>query len=304
MSIPASILATACEGPLTIKDIEGFETEPNITDPVLLEQIKNRNKDLARYRVGYVNKHYKEWQKIWPDGRPIEFYKALQACQEDFETVIKKESFRHAIRREVEAVVGAGAPSLRVSLTHESARQSPAINISPEMRAIDIMSWSQAFRKKVIQLILDEYSPSEIQTKTAIPVEQLDFVKGELNKLGFLKRKGKRKKEEKQCGLITGFTFIKNGKKFRAGKLLIPTYDPDMNPFKGLYDAMSVPFKKPMMCPVGYVLDYDSWYKLYENSHLHPYTNEKLGSLRCLIPIDTNNIEQYRSFIKNFPKAV
>jgi hypothetical protein len=304
LSIYLPTLASTADGPLTIKDVEGFEAQLNIEDQEILKLNKIRNRELTKYRVGYVNKHYREWQKVWPDGRPIEFYKALQVCQENFDGMIKKESFRRTIRKEVENIVGLGAPALRVSLTHESADQSPEINISPENKPPDVMAWSAAYRKKVIQLILDEYSPNEIQLKTGIRVEQQEAVRSELDRLGLLVIKQRKVKKKKENTPITGFTFIKNGKKYRAGMLLLPAYDPELNPFKGKYDIMSVLFKRPMMCPLGYVLDYESWVKIFESTHTHPYTHQRIPSFRCLTRITTENFEENRGFIKNLPEGV
>ena len=319
MTIPAN----APDGPLHFEDVAGRMKPVYVEDPNVQKSINEFNRKLMDLRIYRINTHYKEYQKIWPDGGLIDFFIGLQINHDDHVSLkqqFKKENFRELVKREsLDFQRKARINQTQINLRYETPQNTPEIDISPDdlkhqkglspAPIVDLSKWSKKNIDTFVKLVKEQFSNKEIGHKFLITDEQVEDVREQLNKKGLFtkkERKSKDKDSRPEKERISGFTFIKKGRKFRCGRYIFDPYDPDLNPLKGYIDDISQrPIKRPFICNNGYVLDYDTWYNIiYGKSnkianHIHPYTGEKLGSLAALTELTIDNFDEYKDKIKN-----
>ena len=319
MTIPPN----APDGPLHFDDVKGRMKPVYIDDPLVQKSVYDFNRKLMELRVYRINTNYREYQKIWPEGGLIDFFIALQLNEDDHVSLkdrLKKKEFIQMVRRESDHFQQkAGVSQTQINLRYETPQHTPEIDISPDdLRQqrqvspdsfVDLSKWSKRNIDTFVKLVREQFSNKEIGHKFQITEDQVENVKEQLDKKGLFQHKGRRQKDKEteiEKSRISGFTFIKKGKKFRCGRFVFDTYDPELNPLRGYIDDVSeTPIKRPFICPKGYVLDYDTWYNIiYGKSnkianHIHPYTGEKLGSMAALTELTTYNFDQYKDHIVN-----
>ena len=304
------------DGPLKLKDVECFKASfINMPDEQTRKYVERFNQDLFQRRINTVNAYYKQWLKIWPQGTPLHFFAALNTYKltvPEMETNLRDEGFK----RELIAFVGAEADKFKQkfqnSSSGESPKYSPLIDLSPEDRLAaikrsqmpDIDKWTTQYYNKVVRILKDSWDDMDknvLAESFKWTLEQCEFIYEELKKRNAFDQPQKRRRKSKEKRTFTGIMFIKDGITHRIGQPLFDPIDQTQNPLRGYCDPLTnLPFHRPMICPYGYVLDYDTWRNRLQY-HLHPYQQVPFTTMQSLTDLTVKNYDEYKDKIRNAP---
>lgn len=307
------------DGPLTLEDVQCWKPSLSIMpDPETKKAVEKFNENLFIRRINWVNKNYKNWLKIWPEGTPLHFFAAINTFKlqpADMEIELKKDKFIGELIDFVGPQADIFKQKFQATNKAVNPKYSPVIDLSPEERLAaikksqmpNIDAWPPKYYSKVVKIFQENYDYMDVKIfadSFKWTIEQCKYVYEELKKRNAFEKPQKQKKKAKTKITLTSITFLKDGKAHRLGQFVFDPIDQTQNPLKGYLDPITnLEFHRPMICPYGYVLDYNTWWNRLQQYHLHPYQDVPFTTMQSLTDLTVKNYDEYKDKIRNAPFA-
>lgn len=282
---------------LRFADVEGMiQPPPSCVDEATARGIMSFRRVIYARRVDKVNDRLDEFMEVWPKGRPIDFFIALEASNDNIADCLGKlyrKKFRRAIQAEARQR-GVSSHTHAISLDHSEFYTEEAED-DAEWSPEEVAKFKEAYVKFGTNFPRIAW---EIPTRNA---RQCKVIFGRLREAGDLPAAKTEEMENFMNNFMVGLTFTYKGRDFElsGNEQLLQIYK-KKNPIPGTVDKVTgqlILF--PAMSPDGYVLDYFTWKKLLESGGQNPFTDSTIYSMDELILLTVDNFDKYKDRIQN-----
>lgn len=284
-------------GLLRLADVEPMIPPPPAwSDPATSQSLMNFRRSIYARRVDKVNDRLDDFRDVWPKGRPIDYFIALESCRDDIGSALHKlcsKRYRRAVRVESHQRGVGGACAPRVALDHSAFFDDESADDAP---------WADeeiAQFKRIYARIGPDFPriaweiPSRNARQCRVIYEQL-AERGELPALAQA-----ADNEEHVRRFTLSLRFDHSGAVFEVGGGDAALREcREKNPFPGMRDRITgEEINFPAMSPDGYVLDYFTWLKILEKNSANPFTDCPIYSKDDIVLLTTDNIDEFRERI-------
>lgn len=322
------------EGVLQFSDVETLLPPPPLgLDPETQASVMNFRKKIFQMRLQKVNKNFQFLSDTWPQGRPIDYFIALELCNDDINVLSEKIKVQQFTRLVLSESAQRGFPTRQAVVEKKISRSYSEFDFDSDDdndETSDDEKGGKKKQKRGRKKATCKWEPSEIsefifeynnnirnQTWTAFCSRF--FGKREedcLKLLKKLKKEGKifrefpeniKVREDPKAKKVTlcAINFIKGDIRIRVGPVSQETEERmAMNPIPGYIDMITQkPMEIPALSPDGYALDYSTWLKLLNEKKVNPFTQNHLTSKRQLTILTIDNFDQYKDKIVNLEQC-
>lgn len=328
------------ENSLSINDvIIMMPPVPPSLDPLTAETVLKFRTSIMKRRVLKVNKLFFDLKSIWPNGSPLEYYIALELCNDDPQELAEKIShkeFFQTVRYELDARLYSSEKSKYNNIhcsedTYEAEKDDGDFQISKDLKKskkhknvwlqTDIESFKQLYLKKGpfknwknVAKYFPTKTPNqckclynELRSKNELPVKTksmqqttLDFQKDSTP------NNHQPNKKSISISKIQSIVFVYDDKRSVVGpRSRLFEMMTALNPIPGYIDQITMqPMTMPALSPDGYILDYTTWLKLLNEKKVNPFTQNHMKSKRELTILTVDNFDHYRSKIVNLEECI
>ena len=282
---------------------------PPETDSKTAESLFAFRRDIYQRRVFKVNENLFDFSNLWPNGRPIDFFIALELSNDDLNLALanlKDQNFIRTVLSECAARGIAHVSSRRRKIGsiysnfadhNEMVNYADGDNDDDEDEDDDDEKWSTYEIEKLKSLVKrfgKKFSSISKQLKGKSPKSCKEMYEQ-------IKLQESMKKKKKKLN-INSVTLIKDNVRYTAGQGQTKYNEMEfMNPIPGCIDPLTCkPMSIPAISPDGYVMDYETWIKLLNEKKVNPFTQNPIKSKRELVILTIDNYEEYKDKIVNF----
>ena len=288
----------AAEQPvLRLADVERMiPPPPGFTDPQTSRDVMSFRRSIYARRVDKVNDRMDDFRDVWPKGRPIDYFIALESCHDNIGSALSKlmsKRYRRAVRIESHQR-GIGREHVsRVVLDHSAFFDAEKEDDAP-WEPDEILQFKELYARIGPDFPRIAW---EIKGRNARQCRVIYEHLSENGELPQLERTAAEEEFVRQFMLSLKFEHA--GSVFEVGGSDVLLREcKERNPFPGMTDRITGEvIEFPAMSPDGYVLDYFTWIKLLEKNAVNPFTDAPIYSKDDLVLLTTDNIEQYRDMI-------
>ena len=319
---------------LDFEDIQALLPPPPIgLDLETQKSVMLFRKNIFQIRINKINRIYEALMDTWPSGRPVDFFVALELCNDDIQNLFDKLMDQNFIKNVLSETYQRGIP-LKSSATRVKSQIpiEPEFDISFIENKIESEEENEENKKKKnkkkkkmiweqneIDNFIDEYQKvapilnwnhfsSKFSGKSSDQCRNLYTRLFREGKITIKSKLTNHPTDLTELSIIkpkniqlTAITFIRGNKKVRIGPQT-STFEEKMmlNPIPGFIDLITnKPMEIPALSPDGYALDYNTWLKLLNEKKVNPFTQNQLTSKRQLVILTIDNFNQYKDKIKN-----
>jgi hypothetical protein len=269
---------------------------PSILDAASAESLTCLRKRAYLRRIQIVNECLPVFEQLWPHGKPVDYFIALDLCGDDPDATCER-LVEPAFVRSV----------LAESRSRTSRSTRPFVDfIESEDNSEDerpkrgrkSKKWKPA-EVKLLRNLFATHGPKwkriSRQMKKRTASECQEFA-ASINLIPESVEPGIRKIKR-----MISLTFIRGGERFPVGHRKTRFDEAKfLNPLPGVADPVTnIPMTMPAMSPDGYVCDYTTWLKIFAETKVNPFTQLPIRSKRQLVVLTIDNFEEYRDRIVN-----
>lgn len=289
--------------PLELSDVMPMMPPlPPETDNETAEKLISFRKNIFQRRVNKVNEYIADFQEIWPSGKPIELFVALEQSNDDINLVTQKIQDSQFLRQ---ISLTLSSHGLGDTICRKKRSNFKYIFDDEEEDEDDLARWSIKEIELLKSLVKQHGTKFGLISKS-FKGKDSKMCKKMYNQIRLetkidLKNKSHQTKSRKKRFNIESVTFLKDGARYTVGQNSSKFSEMEiLNPIPGYIDQLTLqPMRLPTLSPDGYVLDYDTWMKLLKEQKVNPFTQNHIKSMRELIVLTIDNFDSYKEKIVN-----
>lgn len=273
---------------------------PPETDNETAEKLIAFRKNIFQRRVNKVNEYIADFRDIWPSGKPIELFIALEQSNDDINLVTQNIQDSQFLRQISLTLSSRGLGNS----TSRKKRLDYTYDFDDDEEDYDDDDLDQWTVKEIelLKALVKQHGTKFSLISKSFKGKSTKTIKKMYNQIRIETRfEMKNKCRNKKKFNIESVTFIKNGVRYTAGQNSSKFSEMEiLNPIPGYIDQLTLqPMRLPTLSPDGYVLDYDTWMKLLKEQKVNPFTRNHIKSMRELIVLTIDNFDSYKDKIVN-----
>ena len=315
--------------------------DPVDVDEPTIQFIRNNKKSLIERRVARINSMYTELIQFWPEGSPLQFYFALEMCNDvevdllenlqdpkfiqrvidHFETLSKgkgdteqseeKDHINDGLKDEFEFIEFSESDfddeSFSIpGFTHQKPHQFTPLELRKFQNLISSLTKPTSWKEISKTMHGRTQKECKLMYKKLYEEGVLDspFVKNSFIKTD--KSKSENLSQFKPFTHIKSLVFLCGDQRSVVGPQSMKYKEYAMtNP---LFQYMDIITQEPMLVPAlspdGYVFDYSTWTQILKGGKgINPFT-QNVVYRRQLVILTDENINEYRGKIMNLEKII